>query len=193
MHLSVPLLGAAILSILTATPGQSLTEWCSTLRAVVGASSPSPSDREAGLAMLSPEGGERGTVGNGRDFTILIIEDQALIASNIEDVARNIGASVVGSAAQVSDALALVETASWDAALVDITLANGELSYPVAERLEAKDIPFAFLTAWDGEHDARYKDVPVLRKPFSLTELENCLEALVGGRPWSKPVKQKAA
>jgi len=43
--------------------------------------------------------------------------------------------------------------------------------YPAAERLRAKRIPFAFLTAWDGDLDARYADVPVLRKLFSEAEL----------------------
>ncbi len=54
--------------------------------------------------------------------------------------------------------------------------------YPVAERLQAKGVGFAFHTAWDGEIDTRYSHVPVLRKPFSLTELERCLRALLGGR-----------
>jgi DNA-binding response OmpR family regulator len=84
----------------------------------------------------------------------------------------------------VSDALTLIETRRWDTALLDIKLANGELSYPVAARLKAKGVPFAFLTASDRDIDARYSDVPVLMKPFRLTELENCLHALVGrGQP----------
>jgi hypothetical protein len=33
---------------------------------------------------------------------------------------------------------------------------NGDAVYPIAERLHAKGVPFAFLTAWDGEIDARY-------------------------------------
>jgi hypothetical protein len=49
-----------------------------------------------------------------------------------------------------------------------------------AERLQAKGVPFAFLTAWDGEIDARYLDVPVLRKPFSEAELESCFQMLIG-------------
>ncbi len=51
--------------------------------------------------------------------------------------------------------------------------------------------PFAFLTAWDGEIDARYCNVPMLGKPFSLAELESCLQALVGGR--IKPADREAA
>jgi len=58
-------------------------------------------------------------------FAILIVEDQPLIASNVENVVREFGASVVGSAARLSDALTLIETASWDAALLDVKLAKG--------------------------------------------------------------------
>jgi len=114
-----------------------------------------------------------------RAFAVLIVEDQALIALNIEDVVRRIGSGAVGCAARVSDALTLIETTPWDAALLDIRLAQGETVYPVAERLRAKAIPFAFVTAWDGDIDPRYCDVPVLRKPFGEAELESCLRTLL--------------
>jgi DNA-binding response OmpR family regulator len=112
-------------------------------------------------------------------FAILVVEDQPLIALSIEDVIRETGGGVVGSAARLCDALSLIETASWDAALLDVKLAQGEAVYPAAERLQVKGVPFAFLTAWDGEIDARYSDVPVLRKPFSEAELESCLQMLI--------------
>jgi len=130
-------------------------------------------------------------IDEGQGFAILIVEDQALIALEIEDSVRRNGADLVGSAARLSEALTLIETTSWDAALLDMKLANGEAVYPVAERLHAKGVPFAFLTAWDGDIDARYCDVPVLSKPFSLAELESCLHTLVGGR--FKPADREAA
>jgi CheY-like chemotaxis protein len=113
-------------------------------------------------------------------LTILIVEDQALISLNIEDVVRSMGACVIGCAARLSDAFTLIETAAWDAALLDIRLAQGEMVYPAAERLRAKGVPFAFVTGWNGDIDARYVDVPVVTKPFAEAELENCLRMLVG-------------
>jgi len=118
-----------------------------------------------------------------RACTILIVEDQALIALNLEDVVRSIGGCAVGHAARLSEALTLIETTSWDAALLDIKLAGGEMAYPAADRLRAKGIPFAFLTAWDGCIDERYPDVPVLRKPFSEADLERCLRMLIYEMP----------
>ena len=130
--------------------------------------------------ILAPPGRQR--LCNGQDFTILIVEDQALIALSIEDVARGIGSCGVGTAARVAEALTLIETASWDAALLDIKLAQDETVYPVAEQLRAKHVPFAFVTAWDGEVDPRFADVPVLQKPFGEADLASCLRMLIDSR-----------
>jgi DNA-binding response OmpR family regulator len=127
----------------------------------------------------------------GQDFTILIVEDQALIALSIEDVARAIGSCAVGIAARVADALTLIETAPWDAALLDLRLED-EMVYPAAERLRAKGVPFAFVTAWDGEIDAPFADVPVLQKPFGEAELASCLRALIESRVRPAGTRQAA-
>ena len=99
----------------------------------------------------------------------------------IEEAVRRNGAGVLGPAAQVSEALALIETAPCDAALLDINLGQGGTAYAVAERLHAKGIPFAFVTGSDGDDiDERYRDAPVLRKPFGEAELDSCLRLLIG-------------
>ena len=116
-------------------------------------------------------------------LTILIVEAQALISLNIEDVVRSMGARVIGCAARLSEALPLIETVSWDAALLDLRLGQGEMVYPAAERLRARDVPFAFVTGWDGDIDARFANVPVLTKPFAEAELVTCLRMLVGKMP----------
>jgi DNA-binding response OmpR family regulator len=122
---------------------------------------------------------------------ILIVEDQTLIALAVEDVVRDMGANMVGRASELSQGLVLVETTAWDAAFLDVELANGELSYPLAERLRTKGVAFAFLTGSDGEIDARYVDVPLLKKPFSLRELESCLNGLLTAQV--EPAARKAA
>ncbi len=96
-------------------------------------------------------------------FAILIVEDHALIASSIEDIVRTMGARAIGRAGKLSDALTLIETVSWDAALLDFRLTQGEMTYPAADQLRAKGVPFAFVTGWDGDVDPQYCDVPVLR------------------------------
>ena len=82
------------------------------------------------IQAITRSGSPGGAADNGQGFAILIVEDQALIALEIEDAVRRKGADVVGSAARLSEALTLIETASWDAALLDIKLADGEAVYP---------------------------------------------------------------
>jgi len=127
-----------------------------------------------------------------RAFTILIVEDHALIALEIEDAVRRNGGQVLGPAARIRDALALLETAQCDAALLDIKLAHGESVYAVAQQLVAKAVPFAFITAWDGDIDERFARAPVLRKPFGEAELDRCLRVLIGSLPHPAG-KQQAA
>jgi len=115
----------------------------------------------------------------GRDFAILIVEDQPFIAVDVEDVARQLGATLVGSTARLPNALTLLEATPWDVALVDVHLTNGVKAYPVADRLLNKGIPFAFLTAADEEIEPQYLGTPVLRKPFGVGQLESCLQALL--------------
>jgi hypothetical protein len=55
---------------------------------------------------------EASAADTGQGFAILIVEDQALIALEIEDAVRGNGASAVGYAARRSEALTLIETAS---------------------------------------------------------------------------------
>jgi two-component SAPR family response regulator len=128
-------------------------------------------------------GGEEVMCSRARAFTVLIVEDYALIALELEDAVRRNGGEVLGPATQTPEALGLLERFGCDAALLDIRLAQGETVYAVAERLEAKRVPFAFITGWDGELDPRFADAPVLRKPFGEAELDRCLHRLIGCMP----------
>ncbi len=127
-----------------------------------------------------------------RACSVLIVEDYALIALEIEDAVRRNGGQVLGPAAQIPDALALIEANACDAALLDVRLAHGETVYAVAERLDAKAIPFAFITAWDGDIDERFAHAPVLRKPFGEADLDHCLRVLIGSVPHPAGQRQAA-
>jgi DNA-binding response OmpR family regulator len=123
--------------------------------------------------------GEAAMGSRERVFTILVVEDQGFIASEFEDAIRRNRGRVLGPTARVSEALALIESAPCDAALLDVILEHGDTVYPVAERLRAKRIPFAFATGWDGDLGEPYGDAPVLRKPFGQAELDGCLRMLI--------------
>src|SRR5947207_11907316 len=119
---------------------------------------------------------------NGRLYKVLIAEDQAIIAFYIEETIRGFGPYATACAPTASDALRLIESTRFDAALLDIRL-HGETSYQVADRLQAERIRFAFATGWNGGVPDRYSGVPVLRKPFGHEDLEDCLKLLVFEAP----------
>jgi len=77
--------------------------------------------------------------------SVLIVEDEWLIADDYACLLREAGHAVVGPCATVREAISLVEDTAIEAALLDIEL-RGEKSFPVAERLLARNIPFAFLS-----------------------------------------------
>jgi DNA-binding response OmpR family regulator len=111
---------------------------------------------------------------------IMVVEDEVLVSMFLEDALDMIGCIVAGAVARVEDALALLNRDPIDAAVLDVNLGHGRESYPVADALIARGIPFAFATGF-GANGIRedYKDWPVLAKPFSEQQLECVLQALL--------------
>ena len=102
---------------------------------------------------------------------ILVVEDEMLVVMMIEDMLADLGCKSVASAATVDKAFALIHAQVFDLALLDMNL-NGNDSYPVAEALSARGIPFFYSTGNAGETSKHgYSDRPVLRKPFKYEEL----------------------
>jgi CheY-like chemotaxis protein len=115
--------------------------------------------------------------------TVLIAEDEFLLALEIEELLRGIGCRVVGPAAGVSELLALIERTPCDIAFLDVHLRHDETVYAVADRLKALGIPFVFMTAYGEDGiDPRYAGAGVICKPFSEGQIESCLSALMGSK-----------
>ena len=110
---------------------------------------------------------------------VLIVEDEVMVAWALEDMLTDIGCVIIGPAARVNQALAMIETEVIDVALLDINL-NGEKSYPVADALAVRGVPFVFSTGYrqDRMPDG-YKQFPTLQKPFSGEKLAEELAKLV--------------
>jgi CheY-like chemotaxis protein len=111
---------------------------------------------------------------------VLVIEDEMLVAMLLEDMLADLGCTVVGSAARVEQALAMIEAAgSLDAAVLDVNL-NGQKSYSVADALVARSVPFAFATGYGQDSLMNgYRRFPLLQKPFKLLELGNAVMKLL--------------
>ncbi|TGN51522.1 response regulator [Paracoccus liaowanqingii] len=108
-----------------------------------------------------------------QDARVLLVEDEMLICLDIEFMLQELGCKVVGPAATVSKALALIEMEQIDLAVLDVNLGH-EKSYPIVDRLTLLDIPLLLSTGY-AEIDAPYDDCPRLQKPFSRTQLRDRL------------------
>jgi CheY-like chemotaxis protein len=78
---------------------------------------------------------------------VLVLEDSYLIAELIEDMLLQAGAIVVGTTKSVALALHVLATQVVDLACLDINLGD-ENSFPVADELASRSIPFVFVTAY---------------------------------------------
>lgn len=110
---------------------------------------------------------------------ILVVEDEMLVLLNIEDMLADVGCRSVSAAATVAQALALIDAQPFDAAMVDVNL-DGRKSYPVADALAARGVPFLFSTGYSGQSmEDGYRDRPVLGKPYRSVELVAALAQLL--------------
>ena len=112
----------------------------------------------------------------GMPDDVLIVEDDAIIAMDMEDTIRGFGVKTVRSCGSVARALSLIAERAPDFALLDVGLASGN-SFAVAEKLSAMQIPFVFITGYgrDFELPPTLKGTPMLPKPCTRDELETAL------------------
>jgi CheY-like chemotaxis protein len=110
---------------------------------------------------------------------ILVVEDEMLILMMIEAMLAELGCESVTTAATINQAVALVDEEVFDAAMLDVNL-SGSNSYPVADALVARGVPFFFSTGNNGLHIMdRYSGTAVLRKPFLHEDLAAILTGLL--------------
>ena len=110
---------------------------------------------------------------------VLIVEDDPIIALGFEDMILGFGVKIVRSAGSVAQALDMIRDRAPDFALLDVGLIR-EKSFAVAERLEALQIRFVFVTGYgaDVRLPAAFTHKPRLPKPCSA----DALKAMLGSR-----------
>lgn len=114
--------------------------------------------------------------------SILIVEDEPLIAMMLEDFLDSLGHRVVATADTVAEALARAEEGGFDLAILDVHL-KGEQAWPVADKLVEQGRPFVLATGGHIEPPpARHADAPVLAKPYTIDAIEPALEAACAAR-----------
>jgi CheY-like chemotaxis protein len=111
--------------------------------------------------------------------TVLLVEDESLVSMLAEEILLEAGCEVI-LAMRLDRALEVAKSAEIDCALLDVNLGNGATSFPVAEVLSERGVPFIFVSGY-GTHgiDRTFAKAPVVQKPYRpellLSALEDCL------------------
>jgi len=106
---------------------------------------------------------------------VLVVEDEAMISTLVEDMVTELGHRVAGLAASLEEAAGLAEGAEFDVALLDVNL-HGQTVESVAKTLARRGKPFVFTTGY-GERviPPEFKDRPMLPKPYQIDQLGEIL------------------
>ena len=111
---------------------------------------------------------------------LLIVEDSYLLVLTLETMCEELGWQIVGPASRLDQAMEMARTETFDAALLDVNL-DGEMSWGVADVLNARGIPFAFSTGYDQIDilPARLAGSVILAKPYRLGVVEQLLRQMM--------------
>ena len=110
-------------------------------------------------------------------LSILIVEDEPLIAMMLEDFLDSLGHKVHTTCESVSEAVKAVDSGGFELAILDVNL-KGENVWPVATRLREKNVPFILATG--GHVDpppAEFNSVPVIEKPYTIDRVNPAINA----------------
>ena len=114
---------------------------------------------------------------DGRD--ILVIEDEEMIASVIEEMLLDLGCRQVWIASSAKDAVGVLAQHRPHAAILDVNL-GGDSGYQLAQSLTEAKIPFVFATGY-GRHGLpeKWATSPIMQKPFKMETLQAVLGAIL--------------
>lgn len=113
---------------------------------------------------------------------ILVVEDEYFIASDLKRMLIGEGAAVVGPVGDLASGMSLAEE-QLDAAVLDVNLEN-VMSFPIADRLQGRNVPYMFLTGYDGwALPPDYRDATCLAKPFATGAVVSMVEKLIASGP----------
>ena len=111
---------------------------------------------------------------------VLIVEDEMLIAMEVEDLLADQGCEVLPTAPTVEYALQHIDRDRPELVVLDRNL-DGVGTTPVAEKLNSSGIPFLILTGYTHgvAGEPALANAPCLQKPWNQAELLRQLSGLV--------------
>ena len=109
----------------------------------------------------------------------LLVEDEVMVAMYVEDLLTELGVEVAGIATSLDQALPLAREGSFHFAVLDINL-GGQLSFPVADVLRMRGIPFLFASGYGSKGlTDDYRNAIRIQKPFLCHDLAEALAKII--------------
>jgi len=140
-----------------------------------------PREHHHGVAARQSQAAPQTAIGQPLDgMQVMLVEDQALIALDTEEILRELGAADVRSLPNVSLALQALSESLPNCAVLDLNLGK-ETSEAVAADLYERGIPFIFATGYRDSVSIpeQFATIPVVRKPISVDALAQQLSVAI--------------
>ena len=115
----------------------------------------------------------------------LVLDDEFLIALDIQQILESVGAASVICVADADAALAALNSGPpFDLAVLDLKLSGStRTSETVAAALTERGMPFVFLTGMrEGEQLKQFPNVPVVEKPYQAPRVLDAVLRALGAR-----------
>ena len=114
---------------------------------------------------------------------VLILENEGIIASNIESILEDNGYACAGACSSIAEAEAVIRGAPVDAVLLDVMMRDDATSYDLCEELAKRDIPFGFITGLPREAiKKKWRGRPHCEKPFLEEDILQIVAELMSDR-----------
>jgi CheY-like chemotaxis protein len=102
--------------------------------------------------------------------SVLLLEDEFLIALDAEQILKELGAAKVEVASTLVDAERLAENGRFDVAMLDVNI-NGQVSFPLAESLQRRGVPVVFATGYEMRNQPLPESTICVTKPYTSANL----------------------
>ncbi|HEY9057563.1 MAG TPA: response regulator [Aurantimonas sp.] len=116
-----------------------------------------------------------------KGLKIFVVEDESLVAMQLEDMLFDLGCEVVGLAMRLNGAHEMIDAGiEVDVAILDVNV-GGEKVYPVAERFRSAGVPVIFATGYGRSGlEQEWQSCPVLQKPYTERQIESSIGSALG-------------
>jgi two-component SAPR family response regulator len=128
---------------------------------------------------MSASATDEGTKG----LSVFVVEDEALVALNLEDMLAELGCTIIGPVMRLDRAeQMLADGIDADVAILDVNVA-GQMVFPFARRLAENGVPIVFATGYGRAGlPEDLHDMPILQKPYTMDDVALGLRSAVSNK-----------